>query len=186
MLTQGSSVIITACYFDDVLHFTNDQKLYRIFRQSFEKQFDVKSSDTVDVYLGNEVIIDKSKRKVALSQSHYILSCLDRFGLSNCNGVDLPLRERRSSSLQPSTPVADDCTVHRAMVGSLLYVAQWTRPAISYSVSALSSFVSNPGQVHLEQAKWVFRYLSKTSAQHLEYSISAVSGSPVADNQLWG
>jgi hypothetical protein len=186
MLTQGSSVIITACYVDDVLHFTNDQKLYRIFRQSFEKQFDVKSSDTVDVYLGNEVIIDKSKRKVALSQSHYILSCLDRFGLSNCNGVDLPLRERLSSSSQPSTPVADDCTVYRAMVGSLLYVAQWTRPDISYSVSELSRFVSNPGQVHLEQAKRVFRYLSKTSALHLEYSPSAVPGSPVADNQLWG
>ena len=186
MLTEGSSVLITACYVDDVLHFTNDQKLYRKFRQSFEKTFDVKSSDTVDVYLGNEVIIDKSKRKVALSQSHYILSCLDRFGLSSCNGVDLPLRERLSSSSQPSTPVPENCTVYRAMVGSLLYVAQWTRPDISYSVSELSRFVSNPGNVHLEQAKRVFRYLSKTASLHLEYSPSAVPGSPVADNQLWG
>ncbi len=42
--------------------------------------------------------IDKSKRKVALSQSHYILSCLDCFGLSNCNSVDLPLHECLSSS----------------------------------------------------------------------------------------
>ncbi len=85
MLTQVSSVIITACYVDDVLHFTNDQKLYSVFRQSFEKQLDVMSSDTVDVYLGNGVIIDKSKWKVALSQSHYILSCLDCFGLLTCN-----------------------------------------------------------------------------------------------------
>ena len=38
-----------------------------------------------------------------------------------------------------------------------------------YSVSELSRFVSNPGKVHLEQAKRVFRYLSKTSALHLEY-----------------
>ncbi len=72
------------------------------------------------------------------------------------------------------------------MVGSLLYVAQGTRPDISYSVSELSCFVSNPGKVHLEQAKRFFRYLSKTSALHLEYSPSAVPGSPVADNQLWG
>ena len=28
MLSQGSSILITACYVDDVLHFTNDQKLY--------------------------------------------------------------------------------------------------------------------------------------------------------------
>jgi hypothetical protein len=40
--------------------------------------------------------------------------------------------------------------------------------------------------VHLEQVKRVFRYLSKTSSLHLEDSPSAVSDSPVADNQLWG
>jgi hypothetical protein len=50
MLTRGSSFLITACYVDDVLHFTNDQRLYRSFRQTFEKEFDhVKSADTVDV-----------------------------------------------------------------------------------------------------------------------------------------
>jgi hypothetical protein len=74
------------------------------------------------------------------------------------------------SLLQPSTPVAGDCTVCRAIVGSLLYVGQWTRPDISYSVSELSCFVSNPRKVHLEQAKWGFRYLSTTSVLHLEYS----------------
>ena len=47
MLSQGSSVLITACYVDDVLHFTNDEKLYHSFRKSFEKEFDVKSSDTI-------------------------------------------------------------------------------------------------------------------------------------------
>jgi hypothetical protein len=186
MLTQGSSVLITACYVDDVLHFTIDQKLYSTFRKSFEKEFDVKSSDTVDVYLGNEVIIDKSKQMVALSQSHYILSCLDRFGMSDCHGVDLPLRERLTNSSQPSTLFPDDCSVYRAMVGSLLYVAQWTRPDISFSVSELSRFVSNPGKVHLEQAKRVFRYLKQTLSLHLEFSSSSVPGSPVENNQLWG
>ena len=162
MLSQGSSVLITACYVDDVLHFTNDEKLYHSFRKSFEKEFDVKSSDTVNLYLGNEVIIDKSKKLIALSQSHYILTCLDRFGMSDCNGVDLPLRERLSNSSQPAVPIANYCEAYRAMVGSLLYVAQWTRPDISFSVSELSRFVSNPGKEHVEQAKRVFRYLKQT------------------------
>jgi hypothetical protein len=134
----------------------------------------------------NEVIIDKSKRKVALSQSHYILCCLDSFGLSYCYGVDLPLREKLSSSSQPSTPLPDDCTIYSAMVGSLLYVAQWTRPDISYSVSELYCFVSNPGKVHMEPAKQGFRYFAKTSSLRLEYSPSAVPGSPIEDNQMLG
>ncbi len=102
---------------------SHDEKLYHTFRKSFEKEFDVKSSDTVNLYLGNEVIIDKSKRLVALSQSHYILTCLDRFGMSDCNGVELPLRERLSTAAQPSSPIASYCEVYRAiLVGLLLYV----------------------------------------------------------------
>jgi hypothetical protein len=92
MLTQGSSVLITACHVDDVLHFTNDQKLYRVFRRSFEKQFDVKSSDIVDIFLGNEVIIDKSKRKVAISQSHYILPFHFRVSVSVTASVKVLVR----------------------------------------------------------------------------------------------
>ena len=130
--------------------------------------------------------IDKSQQHIALSQSHYILTCLDRFGMSDCNGVDLPLRERLSNSSQPSSPIASYCEVYRAMVGSLLYVAQWTRPDISFSVSELSRFVSNPGKEHVEQAKRVFRYLKQTLSLHLEFSSATVPGSPVTDNQLWG
>ncbi len=44
MLTQESPILITACYVDDVLHFTNDQKIYPVFVQSFEKGLDVKSN----------------------------------------------------------------------------------------------------------------------------------------------
>ena len=53
------------------LPLTNSRRLYIDFCKSFQKEFDVKSFDTVDVYLGNEVnevIGDNSKRKVGLSQ----------------------------------------------------------------------------------------------------------------------
>ncbi len=43
------------------------------------------------------------------------------------------------------------------------------------------SFVSNSGNIHLEQAKRGFRYLSKTSVLHLDYYPSAVPGSPVSE-----
>ncbi len=59
-------------------------------------------------------------------------------------------------------------------------------PDLISVTQSLSSLVSNPGHIHLEQAKWGVSYLSKTSVLHSEYSPSAVLGSPVADNQLWG
>ena len=74
------------------------------------------------------------------------------------------------------------------MVGSLLYLASWTRPDIAFAVSQLSRFVSNPGKPHLEAAKRVFRYINKTKKLGLTYS-SPVSlpGMPVfPPNTLWG
>ena len=71
------------------------------------------------------------------------------------------------------------------MVGSLLYVASWTRPDISFAVSELSQSVSNPGQLHLESVKRVFRYLKQTVDLHLEYSPHTVQDFSIAENQLW-
>ncbi len=91
-----------------------------------------------------------------------------------------------SDANQPSTPLPSVGETYREMVGSLLYIANRTRPDISFSVSELSRFVSNPGPVHLESAKSLFRYLKQTLELHLEYSPRAVPGFNIVQNQLWG
>jgi hypothetical protein len=68
------------------------------------------------------------------------------------------------------------------MVGSLLYLSCWTRPDISFAVSELSRFVSDPGLVHMQAAKRVIRYLKGTKELKLRYS----RPEGVKINQLWG
>jgi hypothetical protein len=186
---QGKSILICACFVDDILHLTNDTNFYRSFRKEFEKRFDLKSNDHVDVYLGNQIIVDKSKSTVSISQKHYIQSCLEKFGLASCNGRDTPLSQRLSTSQQPKEVNEDDQTLYRAMVGSLLYVASWTRVDIAWAVSELSRFVSNPGKPHLEAAKGVFRYLKSTMNLVLEFGSPRMSQPPVPfampANKLW-
>ena len=46
-------------------------------------------------------------------------------------------------------------------MGSLLYLACWTRPDIAFAVSELSRFVSDPGTVYMQAAKRVLRYLKE-------------------------
>ena len=70
------------------------------------------------------------------------------------------------------------------MIGSLLYVANWTRPDISFAVSELSRMLSNPGQKHLTAAKRVFRYLKGTITLTLQYKSKATNG--IGANILWG
>ena len=68
--------------------------MYRSFRKRFEKRFDLKSDDHIDVYLGNRLLHDRAKGTVTVSQEHYLLACLEKFGLANCNGVDKPMTSR--------------------------------------------------------------------------------------------
>ena len=186
--TERNSVLINAIFVDDVHHCTNDLVMYRAFRKKFEKKFDLKADDHIDVYLGNQIIHDREKGTVTVSQQHYVMACLEKFGLAQCNGTDTPMTERLSTTDQPSTIDLKNQEQYRGMVGSLLYLASWTRIDIALAVSELSRFVSNPGEVHIEAAKRVFRYLKKTMHLGLTYrSSTSFPGQPdMPPNTLWG
>ena len=60
------------------------------------------------------------KGSITLSQQHYSLPCLERFGLANCNGTERPMTSRLSVKDQPETVDIKDQELYRGMVGSLL------------------------------------------------------------------
>ncbi len=102
--------------------------------------------------------------------------------------MDKPITSRLTVRDQPETVNIPDQELFRGMVGSLLYLASWTRPDIAFSVSELSRFVSNPGNSHLETAKRLFQYLRKTVSLGLVYRSSALlpDHPEIQPNVLWG
>lgn len=68
-------------------------------------------------------------------------------------------------------------------IGSLMYAAVATCPDISFVVSTLSQFLENPGEVHWEVAKQVFRYLVGMKGHMLTYGgeKQGLTGYPDAD-----
>ncbi len=61
--------------------------------------------------------------KAAVSQEHYAMACLERFGLANCTGVDKPMTSRLTAKDQPADVNISDQELYPRMVGSLLYLA---------------------------------------------------------------
>ncbi len=53
------------------------------------------------------------------------------------NGVDKPITSRLTAKDQPADVNTSDQELYRGMVGSLLYLASWTRADIAFSVSDL-------------------------------------------------
>jgi hypothetical protein len=58
---------------------------------------------------------------------------------------------------------------YQKIIGRLLYVQIRTRPNISFTVSHLTQYVSNPSPQHLCLAKYILSYLKGTQALRLRY-----------------
>ncbi|KAL0546873.1 hypothetical protein IC582_016791 [Cucumis melo] len=53
--------------------------------------------------------------------------------------------------------------------GSLMYLMVCTRPNLAHSSSLVSRYMGNPGKIHWEATKWVFRYLVGTKNRGFLY-----------------
>ena len=58
---------------------------------------------------------------------------------------------------------------YREAVGSLIYLASKTRLDIAHAVQQVAQFCDNPGKLHWQAMKYIFRYLKGTSNHGLEF-----------------
>ncbi|THH07673.1 hypothetical protein EW146_g9242 [Bondarzewia mesenterica] len=111
---------------------------------------------------------------IHLSQQSYIDSIMCRFNFDELKPTSMPMEThvRLSTSQSPSstTKIAAMCDVpYREAVGAMQWAALTTRPDISFSVSTVSRFSTNPGLVHWEAVKQIFRYLKAMRDLWLSY-----------------
>ena len=115
---------------------------------------------------------DTNSRTLLLSQDKYINKVLSRFNMQNAKVVSTPwgVHFRLSKEQSPKT---EEERAYMAMVpyasaiGSLMYVMVCTRPDIAQAVGAVSRYMNNPGKLHWEAVKWIFRYLRGTTSKAL-------------------
>ena len=83
---------------------------------------------------------------VTLLQSHHVEKVLSRFGYNDCKPISTPYGP--SIILRKNQRIMRDQLRYSQIIGSLMYVASATRPNISFAMSKLSRFVSNPRDDH--------------------------------------
>ena len=106
---------------------------------------------------------------VWIGQQAYVDSVLLRFGLQDSKPVSTPV------DTSSKTTDTDECvgkTTYQSALGSLLYVSTGTRPDITYAVSNVAKYCSNPSKQHWTAVKRIIRYLKKTKHYGLLYSRS--------------
>ena len=102
-------------------------------------RFEMKDLHEPHYFLGIEVI--RTPSKIMISQRHYVLNILYKFGMTECKLVSIPLDHNlkvdASFGMAESEP-----TQYRQLIGSLIYLTI-TRHDLSYSVGLLSQFIQN-------------------------------------------
>ncbi|GFT62966.1 retrovirus-related Pol polyprotein from transposon TNT 1-94 [Trichonephila clavipes] len=161
----NQSVLILCMYVDDLAIFCNNDKMYEDIVSKIKNVFEVVENKT-NKFLGME--IEKCENGIYLSQCDYINSLLVKHNLENCKSVKTPI-VKGEDKIFPSTNEFIDITMYQELIGELLYLANRTRPDISFVMSYLSQFNHNPDKRHYNLAKRVLRYLMGSKDKKLFY-----------------
>jgi len=137
------------------------------------------------VFLGIEIRRNRQLRRLHISQQQYIQTILTRFGMSNAAIISTPANPHVHLTTLPADHTVDSINQERyqSAVGSLMYAMIGTRPDISFAVSAVSQYSTNPGPMHWTAVRRIFRYLSGTRTLGVHYGGGYCGGYTDAD---WG
>jgi hypothetical protein len=141
----GGEGVILWLYVDDILILGTSLDVIKETKDFLSNNFEMKDLGEDDVIL-NIKLLREGNGGVTLMQSHYVEKVLSRFGYSECEPAPTPYDP--SKLLKKNRRISRDQLRYSQIIGSLMYLASATWPDISFVVSKLSRFVSNPGDDH--------------------------------------
>lgn len=172
---QLNTIIVIALYVDDLLIASNHVNDLIQFKKNLAAEFKMDDLGKVEFILGIKVIRDRTARTISISQAAYVTALLDRHDMSACKSVTTPMET--SSALHqlvkaPEGYQASDQEIknYQSMIGGIMYAMLCTRPDISFAVTTLSQFSSNPLPSHVQALKHVLRYLKGTVNMGITYT----------------
>ena len=162
----GGKGVILCLYVDDILIFGTSIDEINDVKSLLSQNFDMKDLGEADVILNIKLI--KGENVITLLQSHYVEKVLSHFSYTNSKPSPTPYDP--SLILRKNKRLGKDHLRYSQIIGSLMYLASATRPDISFVVSKLSRFSSNPEDDHWRGIDRVLRYLKGTMSYGIHYS----------------
>ena len=126
----------------------------RDLEKEFSAEFSMKIMGSVNHILGMDVRNSVENHTVHLSQTQYIINVYNNFQQHGvyCYGTPMDSKAQLSKAQCPTEGLAEALQMknmpYRELIGSLLWVANGTRPDVSFAVNTLAKLTSNPGLVH--------------------------------------
>ena len=158
---------IVCLYVDDITMAGSDEDI-KNFKEKLKSKFKMEDMGELNDLLGIKIV--QQDDKIILNQVGYINKILNKFNMAHCKPVSTPLipneniHEFRKCNEDENPPQG-----YRELIGSLLYLANGTRPDIAFAVNQLSQYVTSPTLQHWTALKRILRYIQGTKSINLEF-----------------
>ena len=124
--------------------------------------------------LGMEITRDRKSGLLFLSQHNYINKVLQRFNMHDSKPVSTLIAPHFKLSAAQCSSSDEDVEYmskvsYSSAVGSLMYAMVCSRPNLSYAISLVSKYMSNPGKEYWKTVQRIFRYLRGTTDSCLKF-----------------
>ena len=145
--------VIIGIFVDDLLVTVFPNSAIVRAESELAERFEHTNQGELDYYLGVEITL-VNEFTLSLHQSSYVESVLETFKMQGCKPTSTPLPLNLDLSLKDSPDEVEPVlqAEYRAIVGSLMYLYQWTRPDLGFAVTFLSRYLHKPGVKHMQAA----------------------------------
>ena len=149
---MGDERVFIALYVDDLLMVWKSRKVLDLVKEKLQEKFDMKDFGVASFLLGME-LRRKEGGDMLLVQEKYALEVVQKFGMADSKEVSTPFEpgsilgvEGGPQSMEErASMVRVPC---RSLIGSVMYLAVFTRPDIVMGVLTLSRFYQDPVLAH--------------------------------------
>jgi len=164
---SGSWVIFLILYVDDILLIGNDITLLYWVKIWLSKNFFMKDMKETTYILGIKFYRDISKMLLVLFKFMFIDKMKKQFSMKEPKRWYLPILHiiYLSKDMCYMTQIERDkmkMIPYALTIGSIMYAILYTRPNVSYALSLMSRYQSNPGENHWKIVKNILKYLRRT------------------------
>ncbi|PIL29730.1 hypothetical protein GSI_08169 [Ganoderma sinense ZZ0214-1] len=182
---RGNSITTVVLYVDDLLLFGDDKNHIKTVKRTLSRQYKMTDLGAVERFLGLCFRRDRSQRVIDIDQEEYIQSVLERFQMADCNPSNTPHPSGAVLVSYDGTASDADWKRYQSLIGSLMYAMLGTRPDISFAITRLSRYLSNPSPDHWNYALYILRYLQGTKSFKIHYKGASNDGLVAYSDSDW-
>nr|KYP72062.1 Retrovirus-related Pol polyprotein from transposon TNT 1-94 [Cajanus cajan] len=131
--------------------------------------------------LGMDIIRNRNKGELFLSQENYLKKVVERFRMHQSKLVNTPLGSLSKLSISQVPKIKEErikmeSVPYDSGVGSVMYDMVCCRLDLAYEINLVSKFIANLGQLHWNALKWLFRYLNGILGCSLRFERNHIEG----------